>query len=54
MLEVSIEWIKKKDLAESNADAVLTSLALSVGVNVHLIAGKQIGTNQVGSQIILH
>ena len=35
-------------------DAVLTSLALSVGINVHLIAGKQIFTNQLGSQIILH
>jgi hypothetical protein len=46
MLEVSIEWVTQKDLAELNADAVLTSLAIIVGGNVHTIAGKRIFTNK--------
>jgi hypothetical protein len=46
MLEVSIEWVSQIDLAELNADAVFTSLALTVGDNVHLIAGKRIFTNK--------
>jgi hypothetical protein len=46
MLEVSIEWVTQKDLAELNADAVLTSLAIIVGGNVHIITGKRNGTNK--------
>jgi len=46
MLEVSIEWVSQIDLAELNADAVLTSLAVTVGGNVHLIAGKRIFTSK--------
>ena len=46
MLGTNIKLVKKKDLVESNVDAVLTSLALSVGGNVHLIAGKRITRNK--------
>jgi hypothetical protein len=46
MLEVSIEWVSQIDLAELNADAVFTSLPVTVGGNVHLIAGKRIFTNK--------
>ena len=42
MLEVNIELVTQRNLAELNADTVLTSLALSVGGNVYLIAGKRI------------
>ena len=51
MLEASIEWVSQIDLAESNADAVLTSLALNVGGNVHLIAGRRIFTNKQDRKI---
>ena len=46
MLEVNIEWVTQRNLAELNADTVLTSLALSVGGNVYLIAGKRIFSNK--------
>jgi hypothetical protein len=46
MLEVSIEWVTQKSLAELNADAAFTSLAITVGVNVHITAGKRIVTNK--------
>jgi len=46
MLEVSIEWVTQRNLAELNADAVFTSLAVTVGGNVHIIAGKRIFTNK--------
>jgi len=46
MLEVSIEWVSQRNLAELNADAVFTSLAVTVGGNVHLIAGKRIFNNK--------
>ena len=42
MLEVNIKWVTQRNLAELNAYTVLTSLALSVGGNVYLIAGKRI------------
>ena len=42
MLEVSIEWATQRNLAALNADAVFTSLAITVGGNVHIIAGKRI------------
>jgi hypothetical protein len=46
MLEISIEWVGQIDLAELNADAVFTNLPVTVGGNVHLIAGKQISINK--------
>jgi hypothetical protein len=46
MLEVSIEWVSQIDLAELNADAAFTSLAVTVGGNVHIITGKRIFTNK--------
>jgi hypothetical protein len=46
MLEVSIEWVTQRNLAELNAEAAFTSLAITVGGNVHIIAGKQIFTNK--------
>ena len=46
MLEASIEWVTQRNLAELNADAVFTSLAVTVGGNVHLIAGKRIIRNK--------
>lgn len=51
MLEANIEWVAQKDLAELNADAVLTSLAIIVGGNVHIIAGKRVGTKKQDSKI---
>jgi hypothetical protein len=44
MLEVSIELVTQKSLAELNVDAAFTSLAITVGGNVHITAGKQIFT----------
>jgi hypothetical protein len=46
MLEVSIEWVTQRNLAELNADAAFTGLAITVGGNVHIIAGKRIFTNK--------
>jgi hypothetical protein len=46
MLEVSIEWVSQRNLAALNADAAFTSLAVTVGGNVHIIAGKRIFTNK--------
>jgi len=46
MLETSIEWVSQINLAELNADAAFTSLPITVGGNVHLIAGKQTFTNK--------
>jgi len=46
MLEVSIKWVTQRNLAELNADAVFTRLPVTVGGNVHLIAGKQISINK--------
>jgi len=46
MLETSIEWVSQIDLAELNADAAFTRLAITVGGNVHLIAGKRIFINK--------
>jgi hypothetical protein len=46
MLEVSIEWVTQRSLAELNAEAAFTSLAITVGDNVHIIAGKRIFTNK--------
>ena len=42
MLEVSIEWATQRNLAALNADAVFISLPVTVGGNVHIIAGKRI------------
>jgi hypothetical protein len=51
MLEVSIEWVTQRNLAELNADAAFTSLAITVGGNVHIIAGKRILTNKQDRKI---
>jgi hypothetical protein len=45
MLEASIEWVTQKNLAELNVEAAFTRLAITVGDNVHIIAGKRIFTN---------
>jgi hypothetical protein len=45
ILEVSIEWLTQRNLAELNAVAAFTSPAITVGGNVHIIAGKRIVTN---------
>jgi hypothetical protein len=47
-----MEWLSQRNLAESNANAALTSLAITVGDNVHIITGKRISTKQAGSQMI--
>ena len=52
MLEVSTEWVTQRNLAELNADAVFTSLAITVGGNVHIITGKRIVTNKQDRKII--
>ena len=46
MLETSIEWVSQINLAGLNADAVFTSLPITVGGNVHIIFGKQMFTNK--------
>jgi hypothetical protein len=46
ILEARIEWVTQRNLAESNAAAAFTSLAITVGGNVHIIAGKRIVTNE--------
>jgi hypothetical protein len=46
MLEASIEWVTQRNLAELNAEAVFTGLAITVGGNVHIIAGKRIVSNK--------
>jgi len=51
MLEVSIEWVSQRNLAALNADAVFTSLAVTVGGNVHIIAGKRLLTNKQDRKI---
>ena len=51
MLEVSTEWVTQRNLAELNADAVFTSLAITVGGNVHIIAGKRLFSNKQDRKI---
>ena len=46
MLEVNIEWVIQRNLVELNVDAVFTSLALTVGDNVHIITGKRVFSNK--------
>jgi hypothetical protein len=41
-----MEWVSQRNLAEWNAEAVLSSLARTVGGNVHIIFGKQIFANK--------
>ena len=51
MLETSIEWVGQISLVGLNVDVVFTSLPLIVGVNVRLIAGKQMFTKKWESKL---
>ena len=46
MLKTSIEWINQNDLVGLNVDVAFTNLQVTVGSNVHLIAGKRILINK--------
>ena len=43
---IIMEWISRRNLAEWNAEVVLSSLARTVGGNVHIIFGKRIFANK--------